>query len=86
MGRDDVHQEPRPVARSLGGQGVSRAGGAAGAGLDLRRECFGWRKDIALLRKLKHRGLAKVGWMFSFAAAAYNLIRVRKLVAIPAAA
>jgi len=45
---------------------------------------FAWMKDIALLRKLKHRGLAKVGWMFSFAAAAY--IRMRKLVPIPAAA
>lgn len=46
-------------------------------------ECFGWMKDIALLRKLKHRGLLKVSWIFSFAAAAYNLVRLRKL--IPAA-
>jgi hypothetical protein len=38
-------------------------------------ECFGWLKDIALLRKLKHRGLFKVGWIFAFAAAAYNLVR-----------
>jgi transposase len=45
-------------------------------------ECFGWLKDIALLRKLKHRGLFKVGWIFTFAAAAYNLIRLRKLIAI----
>jgi transposase len=43
-------------------------------------ECFGWMKDIALLRKLKHRGLLKVGWIFSFAAAAYNLVRLRKLI------
>jgi transposase len=42
-------------------------------------ECFGWMKDIALLRKLRHRGLPKVGWIFTFAAAAYNLIRVRNL-------
>lgn len=48
-------------------------------------ECFGWMKDIALLRKLKHRGLLKVGWIFTFAAAAYNLVRMRKLIAIPAA-
>jgi len=47
-------------------------------------ECFGWMKDIALLRKLKHRGLFKVAWIFTFAAAAYNLVRMRKL--IPAAA
>ena len=49
-------------------------------------ECFGWLKDIALLRKLKHRGLFKVGWIFTFAAAAYNLVRLRKLIPIPAAA
>jgi transposase len=49
-------------------------------------ECFGWLKDIALLRKLKHRGLFKVGWIFTFAAAAYNLVRMRKLMPIPAAA
>jgi transposase len=49
-------------------------------------ECFGWLKDIALLRKLKHRGLFKVAWIFTFAAAAYNLVRMRKLILIPAAA
>jgi hypothetical protein len=49
-------------------------------------ECFGWLKDIALLRKLRHRGLFKVGWIFTFAAAAYNLVRMRKLIPILAAA
>jgi len=49
-------------------------------------ECFGWLKDIALLRKLKHRGLFKVGWIFTLAAAAYNLVRLRNLIPIPAAA
>ena len=49
-------------------------------------ECFGWLKDIALLRKLKHRGLFMVGWIFTFAAAAYNLVRMRKLIPIPALA
>ena len=49
-------------------------------------ECFGWLKEIALLRKLKHRGLFKVAWMFTFAAAAYNLVRMRKLIPIPATA
>jgi len=48
-------------------------------------ECFGWLKDIALLRKLKHRGLFKVAWIFTFAAAAYNLVRLRRLIPIPAA-
>jgi IS5 family transposase len=48
-------------------------------------ECFGWLKDIALLRKLKHRGLFKVGWIFTFAAAAYNLVRLRNLLPVLAA-
>ena len=43
-------------------------------------ECFGWLKTIALLRKLRHRGIFKVGWIFTFAAAAYNLVRMRKLL------
>jgi len=42
-------------------------------------ECFGWLKTIALLRKLRHRGLCKVDWVFTFACAAYNLVRLRKL-------
>jgi transposase len=44
-------------------------------------ECFGWLKTIALLRKLRHRGIFKVGWIFTFAGAAYNLVRMRKLMA-----
>jgi transposase len=49
-------------------------------------ECFGWLKTIALLRKVRHRGTLKVDWMFTFACAAYNLVRMRNLMAatIPA--
>lgn len=43
-------------------------------------ECFGWLKTIALLRKLRHRGLANVDWIFAFACAAYNLVRMRNLL------
>jgi transposase len=81
-------------------QNTARPGGSAidarttrHAGYDVSQkkrkrieECFGWLKDIALLRKLKHRGLFKVGWIFTFAAAAYNLVRMRKLIPIQAAA
>ena len=42
-------------------------------------ECFGWLKTIALLRKLRHRGVEKVDWIFVFASAAYNLVRMRNL-------
>jgi transposase len=43
-------------------------------------ECFGWLKTIALLRKVRHRGLCKVDWVFTFACAAYNLVRLRNLL------
>ena len=42
-------------------------------------EIFGWMKTIGGMRKLRHRGLQLVGWMFTFAAAAYNLVRIRNL-------
>ncbi len=47
-------------------------------------EAFGWIKTIAGLRKTKVRGLAKGDWAFTFAAAAYNLIRLPKLLGAPA--
>ena len=48
-------------------------------------ECFGWLKTIALMRKVRHRGVCLVNWMFTFACAAYNLVRVRNLTAaVPA--
>jgi hypothetical protein len=48
-------------------------------------EIFGWIKTIAGLRKTKHRGRKRVGWMFTFAAAAFNLVRLRNLTAVAAA-
>jgi len=47
-------------------------------------ECFGWLKTIALLRKVRHRGVCKVDWIFTFACAAYNLVRIRNLATVPA--
>src|SRR5579863_787689 len=74
-------------------QNVKRSGGSAIDGRTTRHggyevsqrkrkrieECFGWLKTIALMRKVRHRGLEKVSWVFTFAAAAYNLVRMRKL-------
>lgn len=41
---------------------------------------FGWAKTVAGLRKLRHRGVTKVDWQFTFAMAAYNLVRLPKLL------
>jgi len=43
-------------------------------------EAFGWMKTVGLMRKVRHRGTALVGWMFEFTAAAYNLVRMRNLI------
>ena len=44
-------------------------------------EVFGWLKTVALQRKTRFRGPDRVGWMFTLAAAAYNLVRMRNLMA-----
>jgi transposase len=81
-------------------QNVNRNGGSAIDGRTARHEgyaisqrkrkrieeCFGWLKTIALMRKVRHRGIEKVGWVFTFAAAAYNLVRMRNLLARPVGA
>jgi transposase len=43
-------------------------------------EVFGWMKTVAPLRQTRHRGRERVGWQFTFMAAAYNLIRLPKLL------
>lgn len=47
-------------------------------------EAFGWIKTVAGQEKTKFRGRDRVGWAFTFAAAAYNLVRLPKLLAQPA--
>lgn len=46
----------------------------------LVEEGFGWSKTIGGLRKLHHRGREKVGWIFTFTNAAYDLVRIRTLI------
>ena len=43
-------------------------------------EIFGWLKTVGMMRKTRHRGTKKIGWMFTFSLAAYNLLRMRNLV------
>jgi transposase len=46
----------------------------------LIEQAFGWLKTVALFRKLRHRGGRLVDWIFTFGAAAYNLVRWRNLI------
>jgi len=43
-------------------------------------EIFGWLKTVGGMRKTRFRGSARVGWMFTWALAAYNLVRMRNLL------
>ncbi len=47
-------------------------------------EAFGWAKTVAGLRKARHCGLPKIDWQFTFAMAAYNLVRLPRLLAAAA--
>ena len=47
----------------------------------LIEQVFGWMKTVGGLRKLRHRGGALVDWVVTFTAAAYNLTRLRTLLA-----
>jgi transposase len=47
-------------------------------------EIFGWLKTVGFLRKTRHRGTDRVGWMFTFGVAVYNLVRMRNLMEAPA--
>ena len=61
----------------------------AGYDLSLRarkriEEAFGWIKTVGGMRKTNHRGTPLVDWMFTLKAAAYNLVRMPRLLANPA--
>jgi transposase len=47
----------------------------------LIEQVFGWMKTVGGLRKLRHRGGELVDWILTFTAAAYNLVRMRTLLA-----
>ena len=49
-------------------------------------QIFGWMKTVGLMRKTRHRGLRRVGWMFIFTLAAHNLVRMRNLTTQPGGA
>jgi len=44
-------------------------------------EAFGWIKTVAGQEQTRFRGRERVGWAFTFTAAAYNLVRLPKLIA-----
>jgi transposase len=76
-----AQNDKRPGGSAIDGRTSRHAGYAISQRARKRiEECFGWLKTIALMRKVRHRGILKVGWLFTFAAAAYNLVRMRNLM------
>jgi len=73
----------RPSA--IDGRTTRHAGYAASQQRRKRvEEIFGWAKTVGLCRQMRHRGLRRVGWMFTFALAVYNLVRIRNLTWVAA--
>jgi hypothetical protein len=73
-------EQQRPGGSAIDARTTQHAGYAVSQRKRKRIEaCLRWLKTIALMRKVRHRGIFKVGWVFTFAAADYNLIRMRNL-------
>jgi len=79
---DAMTKTGRRRRSSVDGRTTRHAGYAASQRVRKRiEEAFGWAKTIAGLAKVKLRGLPRVRFKFTFAMAAYNLIRMPKLLA-----
>jgi transposase len=77
-----VAQNNKNRSSAIGGRTTRHAGYAISQKKRKRvEEIFGWIKTVGLMRKTRHRGLKRVGWMFTFTAAIYNLVRIRNLQA-----
>lgn len=75
------HIAPKNVSYSaIDGRTLRHEGyGISQAARKRVEEIFGWLKTVGLMRKTRHRGLGRVGWMFRFTVAIYNLVRIRNL-------
>jgi transposase len=79
---DAVTQTGKRRRSSVDGRTTRHPGYAASQRVRKRiEEAFGWAKMIAGLGKTKFRGVKRVGFQFTFAMAAYNLIRLPRLLA-----
>ena len=78
--RPHVAQKRRHSA--IDGRTTRHAGYATSQRIRKRiEEAFGWIKTVAGLRKTRFIGRVRTDWAFTFAAAAYNLVRLPKLLA-----
>lgn len=77
-----VAQNTSGRSSAIDGRTTRHAGYAVSQCIRKRiEEVFGWMKTIAGQEQTKFRGRDRVGWAFTFAATAYNLTRLPKLLA-----
>ena len=77
-----LHRTPAAAALRSTGERPGTAGYAVSQPIRKRiEEAFGWIKTVAGQEKTSFRGRDRVEWAFTFAAAAYNLVRLPKLIA-----
>ena len=80
-----VTQNNKRRRSAIDGRTTRHAGYQASQRMRKRiEEVFGWMKTVGGQRKTRYRGSAKVGWMFTLSAAAYNLIRLPNLLRVAA--
>ena len=78
--RPHVAQKRRHSA--IDGRTTRHAGYAASLRIRKRiEEAFGWMKSVGGMRRPMLRGLPRIGFAFTFAAVAYNLVRLPRLLA-----
>lgn len=66
---------------AIDGRTTRHAGYAASQRIRKRiEEAFGWMKSVGGMRRPMLRGLSRIGFAFTFAAAAYNLVRLPRLL------
>jgi len=76
-----AQNDKRPGGSAIDGRTTRHAGYKVSQQKRKRiEEVFGWIKTVGALRKTRHRGLETVSWVFTFTAAAYNLVRMRNLL------
>lgn len=74
LGKNGLNEQERTDPRRLISQRKRK----------LIEETFGWAKLTGLLRQVKLRGLKRVDWFYRLVMVGYNLVRMRKLIPIPA--
>ena len=81
QGTPHVAQHTTQRTSAIDGRTTRHPGYAASEQTRKRvEEVFGWLKTVGVLRKVKLQGVRRVGWLFTFAAAVYNRVRMRNLV------